>query len=82
MERPQSTSGTRTPRDVLFQAVAGGARNVVRTVGDAVGKIAGDFVGKEVQNSASPKVVVRTLLAERDGTLAVSAYLLHQKIAY
>lgn len=59
--------GMRTPRLILESA-----RAALTRFGDVMGKVAGDFTGREVESSASPKSVVIALLAEKEGTLAVS----------
>lgn len=69
--RPATSSGNRTPRAMLNQVTAG-ARNALRSFGDVMGKVAGDFAGREVSNSGSPKNVVMTLLSDNEGSLAVS----------
>jgi len=71
-ERRESglTSGTRTPLLVLQQAKAG-AQSAFTKVGDVMGKVAGDFTGRQVSSSTSPHQVVLTLLCTTDGSQAV-----------
>jgi len=64
------TSGARTPLLVLQQAKAG-AQSAFTKVGDVMGKVAGDFTGKQVSSSTSPQHVVLTLLCTTDGSQAV-----------
>lgn len=61
------TPGMRTPRLILESA-----RVALTKFGDVMGKVAGDFTGRAVETSASPKSVVITLLSEKEGTLALA----------
>lgn len=63
-------SGVRTPLVVLQQAKAG-AQKTFHKVGDVMGKVAGDFTGREISSSKSPQQVVLTLLYTTEGSQAV-----------
>lgn len=65
------TNGTRTPLEVLQQARVG-AHKTFNRVGDVMGKVAGDFTGREVSPSTSPQHVVLALLQTTEGSQAVS----------
>lgn len=66
-------SGARTPLVVLQQAKAGAQRTFNR-VGDVMGRVAGDFTGKEISSSKSPQQVVLMLLYTTEGSQAVGLY--------
>lgn len=68
-------SGAVTPMVMLMQAQQG-ARQAMNKVGDVVGKIAGDFTGREISSSTSPQQVVITLLSTNEGCNVVSKPLL------
>lgn len=70
-EKSNSNSGSITPRVVLQQAKMVGQQAFTK-VGDVVGKIAGDFTGREVNKSTSPQQVVMTLLSTNEGCNVVS----------
>ncbi|KAA8914983.1 Mechanosensitive ion channel-domain-containing protein [Sphaerosporella brunnea] len=53
---------------VVLRTAATGAQKAVRTVGDVVGKIAGDFTGRQINSSTSPQQVVLTLLQSTEGS--------------
>jgi small-conductance mechanosensitive channel len=59
--------GSLGPRFVLRTA-ATGAQRAARVVGDVVGKIAGDFTGRQINSSTSPQQVVLTLLQSTEGS--------------
>ncbi|CUS08611.1 unnamed protein product [Tuber aestivum] len=65
------TSGAKTPLVVLQQAKAG-AQSAFTKVGDVMGKVAGDFTGKQVSSSTSPQHVVLTLLYTTEGSQALA----------
>lgn len=60
-------SGTRTPMQYLDKAHKK-SRNVLSKVGDAAGKVAGDFTGKQVTKSTHPRQVILTLLSSTAGS--------------
>lgn len=60
-------SGARTPMQYLDKAQKK-SRNVLTKVGDAAGKVAGDFTGKQVTKSTHPRQVVLTLLSSTPGS--------------
>jgi hypothetical protein len=64
---PSPSNGAVTPRAMLLHA-ATGAQRAARAVGDVVGKIAGDFTGRQVNSSSSPQQVVLTLLQSTEGS--------------
>lgn len=70
---PVPTNGTRTPLEVLQQARVG-AHKTFNKVGDVMGKVAGDFTGREVSPSTSPQHVVLALLQTTEGSQAVGFF--------
>ncbi|KAI5793987.1 Mechanosensitive ion channel-domain-containing protein [Pyronema domesticum] len=56
--------GAMTPKAVLTQ----GAQRVANRLGDVIGKIAGDFTGRQINSSTSPQQVVLTLLQTTEGS--------------
>lgn len=60
-------SGARTPMQYLDKAQKK-SRNILSKVGDAAGKVAGDFTGKHVTKSTHPRQVVLTLLSSTSGS--------------
>jgi hypothetical protein len=67
-------SGAMTPRGVLLHARQG-AQQAFNKVGDVVGKIAGDFTGRQINSSTSPQQVVLTLLQTTEGSNVVSCHI-------
>ncbi|KAI9791142.1 MAG: hypothetical protein M1833_001701 [Piccolia ochrophora] len=61
------SSGAQTPMAYLNVAQKG-AKEAFSKVGDAAGKIAGDFTGRQVTQSTHPNQVVLTLLANPTGS--------------
>lgn len=80
-EKSTNASGAVTPRVVLQQAKMVGQQAFTK-VGDVVGKIAGDFTGREVNKSTSPQQVVITLLATNEGSNVVSTHPGRWKMRY
>jgi type IV secretory pathway VirB3-like protein len=78
-EKSISSGNTIGPKAV-FQQARQGAQQAIYKVGDVVGKIAGDFTGKEVTSSTSPQQVVLTLLQTTEGGNVVSC--LHVCLLY
>jgi len=70
-ENPSPRNRTASPKVALLQAREGAQRAFLQ-IGDVVGKIAGDFTGKEVNSSKSPQQVVLTLLQTTEGSNVVS----------
>lgn len=70
-EKVAQRNGAVTPKVALLQARQGAQRAFLQ-IGDVVGKIAGDFTGKEVNSSTSPQQVVLTLLQTTEGSNVVS----------
>lgn len=68
---PGVTTGTRTPMKILHHAKTN-AHQAFTKIGDAFGKVAGDFTGRKISKSGSPERVVLTLLQTMDGSQAVS----------
>lgn len=68
-QEPNLGNGTRTPLEVLQV----GAQKTFNKVGDVMGKVAGDFTGREVSRSTSPQHVVLALLQSTEGSQAVSS---------
>ncbi|KAI5857715.1 Mechanosensitive ion channel-domain-containing protein [Tricharina praecox] len=66
-EKVAQRNGAVTPKVALLQARQGAQRAFLQ-IGDVVGKIAGDFTGKEVNSSTSPQQVVLTLLQTTEGS--------------
>lgn len=66
-----ATTGNFTPR-VVLQGAGRTAQRAMTRVGDVVGKIAGDFTGRQVMYSTSPQQVVITLLQTTEGSNVVS----------
>ena len=60
-------SGARTPMQYLDKAQKK-SRNVLSKFGDAAGKVAGDFTGKQVTKSTHPRQVILTLLSSTAGS--------------
>lgn len=71
LDRHKESNGTRTPLEV-FQQARVGAQKTFNKVGDVMGKVAGDFTGREVSPSTSPQHVVLMLLQSTEGSQAVS----------
>lgn len=67
-KEPNLGNGMRTPLEVLQV----GAQKTFNRVGDVMGKVAGDFTGREVSRSTSPQHVVLALLQSTEGSQAVS----------
>ncbi|CAZ85064.1 unnamed protein product [Tuber melanosporum] len=65
------TSGAKTPL-VVFQHAKAGAHSAFTKVGDVMGKVAGDFTGRQVSSSTSPQQVVLTLLYTTEGSQALA----------
>lgn len=65
------SEGTRAPFGAI-RRVGAGAQRGLTMVGDAFGKVAGDFTGKKTVSSGAPHRVVVTLLQTTDGCQAVS----------
>ncbi|KAI5808151.1 Mechanosensitive ion channel-domain-containing protein [Peziza echinospora] len=65
------SEGTRTHFGAIRRAGAGAQRGLTM-VGDAIGKVAGDFTGKKNVSSAAPHRVVVTLLQTTDGCQALA----------
>jgi hypothetical protein len=59
--------GAMTPKAVLTQ----GAQRVANKLGDVIGRIAGDFTGRQINSSTSPQQVVLTLLQTTEGSNVV-----------
>jgi hypothetical protein len=70
-ENPSPRNGAVSPKVALLQAWEGAQRALLQ-IGDVVGKIAGDFTGKEINSSTSPQQVVLTLLQTTEGSNVVS----------
>ncbi|KAI9808994.1 MAG: hypothetical protein M1825_002283 [Sarcosagium campestre] len=66
-QKTAPSSGTQTPMAYLNVAQKG-AKEAISKVGDAAGKIAGDFTGKQVTQSTHPNQVVLTLLSSPQGS--------------
>ncbi|CAG8973949.1 hypothetical protein HYALB_00007478 [Hymenoscyphus albidus] len=62
-----TASGARTPMQYVTK-VQKNARQVMSKVGDAAGKVAGDFTGKAVATSTHPHQVILTLLNTTTGS--------------
>ncbi|MCJ1465666.1 hypothetical protein MMC07_004285 [Pseudocyphellaria aurata] len=60
-------SGARTPMQ-YFDKAQKKSRNVLSKVGDAAGKVAGDFTGRQITKSTHPRQVVLTLLSSTSGS--------------
>lgn len=69
--QPGAGSGARTPMQ-YFDKAQKKSRNVLSKVGDAAGKVAGDFTGKQVIKSTHPRQVVLTLLSSTSGSQALA----------
>ncbi|PWW79266.1 hypothetical protein C7212DRAFT_272790 [Tuber magnatum] len=65
------TSGAKSPMVVLQHARAG-AQSAITKVGDVMGKVAGDFTGKQISSSTAPQQVVLTLLYTTEGSQALA----------
>lgn len=70
LDKEKEPNGTRTPLEV-FQHARVGAQRTFNKVGDVMGKVAGDFTGREVSPSTSPQHVVLALLQSTEGSQAV-----------
>ncbi|RPB24767.1 hypothetical protein L211DRAFT_784272 [Terfezia boudieri ATCC MYA-4762] len=68
---PGVIAGTRTSTRILHHAKAN-AHQAFTKIGDAFGKVAGDFTGRKISKSGSPERVVLTLLQTTDGSQALA----------
>ncbi|RPB02302.1 hypothetical protein L873DRAFT_1673852 [Choiromyces venosus 120613-1] len=64
------SSGARTP--LVLQQARAGAHSAFTKVGDVMGKVAGDFTGRQISSSTSPQQVVLTLLYTTEGSQALA----------
>ena len=60
-------SGSRTPMQYVEKAQIGVTQGF-RKVGDIAGRVAGDFTGRQITNSTSPRQVCLTLLKSNSGS--------------
>ncbi|KAF8455654.1 Mechanosensitive ion channel-domain-containing protein [Terfezia claveryi] len=68
---PGAIAGTRTSMRILHHAKTN-AHQAFTKIGDAFGKVAGDFTGRKISKSGSPERVVLTLLQTTDGSQALA----------
>jgi hypothetical protein len=66
-------SGTRTPAQIVKDAVQRNTVEAFRRIGDVTGKVAGDFAGrKQVLTSSHPHQVILSLLSTAEGSQALA----------
>lgn len=79
-ETTGQSSGARTPMAIVKEAQKK-SRHVFNKVGDAAGKVAGDFTGKQVAGSTHPHQVILQLLGSTSGSQVLARRLYRTFVA-